>query len=327
MLVLSRSQIEQLLPMADCIEAMAAALVELAAGDSLQPLRQVHWLPDRRGGLGLMPGFLAASAALGVKAITVFAQPPGSTLPSHQGGVLLFDAATGAPEALLEAGALTEIRTAAVSAVATDRLARPDARTLTLFGAGTQARTHLEALLRVRPIERVRIWNRCRSRAERFAREEGRRHGVPIEVADDPSTAIAGSDIACTLTAAREPFFGPELLAPGLHVNAVGASVPAFRELSPEVVPRVTLFTDRRESLANEAWEYIEARRTGQIPADHVAVELGEVLTGAHPGRRTRHEVTLFRSLGLAIEDLAAARRAVRRARERGVGTEVELAG
>jgi len=323
--VLSRSQVEELLPIADAIGAMAAALAELARGGAVQPLRKAEWLPDGRGVLGLMPGFLAESGALGVKAITVFRHAPGSKLESHQGGVLLFDAERGTPTALVDAGAITAIRTAAVTAVATDRLARADAKTLALIGSGTQARTHLEAIRCVRPIERVRVWSRTRAHAEAFVAAWPAGRAVTLAVAPDVATAVAGADIVCTLTAAREPFFTRAFLAPGMHLNAVGASVPAFRELAVDVLPAVTLVTDRRESLENEAWEVIEGRRIGVLGADYPVTELGEILTGTHRGRVADDEVTLFRSLGLAIEDLAASSLVLARARERGVGVEIAL--
>jgi alanine dehydrogenase len=327
MRVLSRSQVVDLLPMRDCIAAMKEALAELARGRAMQPLRRATWLPDRRGVLGLMPGFLPESAALGVKVITVFAHEPGSKHDSHQGGVVLFDPETGSPSALVDAGAITAIRTAAATALATDLLARPEASTLALLGSGTQARTHLEALSLVRPLERVRVWSRTRAHAEALAAEESDLRGIAIEVLADVATAVAGADIVCTVTAAREAFFDRSLLAPGMHVNAIGASVPAFRELAVDVLPAVTLFTDRRESLENEAWEVIEGRKQGVIDADYPVGEIGEVLTGVLPGRRSAEEVTLFRSLGLAIEDLAAARLVAERAIERNVGVEVDLSG
>jgi alanine dehydrogenase len=327
MRILSRSQVLDLLPIRDCIDAMAGAMAELARGHAVQPLRRATWLPEGRGVLGLMPGFLSESDALGVKVITVFAHAPGSGLESHQGGVLLFDPGNGTPTALVEAGAVTAIRTAAVTALATDLLARPEASTLTLLGSGTQARTHLEALRLVRPIERVCIWSRTPGHAEAFAAEQSEMHDVPIEVMADVGAAVTGADIVCTLTAAREAFFDRALLSPGMHVNAIGASVPAFRELAVDVLPGVTLFTDRRESLENEAWEFIEARKQGVIGADYPVTEIGEVLTGGAPGRISSAEVTLFRSLGLAIEDLMAARLALARALERNIGVDVDLLG
>lgn len=325
MLMLTHSQVRDLLPIRDCMDVVGQALAGLARGEGVQPLRAGFLRPDRRGVLAWMPGALAAGEVFGVKILSIVDDPGTLGVDSHQGGVLIFDAADGAPLALLEAGAITAVRTAAVSAVATERLARRDARTLAILGAGTQARSHVEAMLEVRPIERVRVWSRDPVKVRAFADEQTARCGVRVEPAADVATALAGADIVCTTTSAREPVLPGALLEPGMHVNAVGASVPSWREIDTEAVRRSALFTDRRESLENEAGEYRLALEEGAIGPDHLRAELGEVLIGAHSGRRSESEITLFRSLGLAVEDLAAGRLVCERARERGVGTEVEL--
>jgi ornithine cyclodeaminase len=325
MLILTHSQVRELLPMRDCMAAMVEALSALARGEGVQPLRSGFLLPDRRGVLAWMPGSLAAGEVYGIKVLSVVEDPGALGVDSHQGGVLLFDPSDGAPLALLEAGAVTAVRTAAVSAVAADLLARADSRTLAILGAGTQARSHLEAMLEVRPIERVRVWGRDPVKVRAFADEQTARHGVPVEPMPSVAEAVSGADIVCTTTAAREPVLPGALLEPGMHVTAVGASVPSWRELDTEAVRRAALFTDRRESLDSEAGEYRLALQEGVIGPGHLQAELGEVLVGAHPGRRSSDEITLFRSLGLAVEDLAAGRLVYRRARERGIGTEVEL--
>lgn len=325
MLILTHSQVRELLPMRECMAAVAEALADLARGAGVQPLRAGFLLPDRRGVLAWMPGALAAGAVFGIKVLSVVEDPGALGVDSHQGGVLLFDAANGAPLALLEAGAITAVRTAAVSALATERLARADSKTLAILGAGTQARSHLEAMLEVRPIERVRVWSRDPAKVRAFADEQAARHGLPVEPVPSVAEAVAGADIVCTTTSAREPLLPGALLEPGMHVNAVGASVPSWRELDTEAVRRAALFTDRRESLESEAGEYRLALQEGVIGPDHLQAELGEVLVGAHPGRSSSDEITLFRSLGLAVEDLAAGRLAYRRAREKGIGTPVDL--
>jgi ornithine cyclodeaminase/alanine dehydrogenase-like protein (mu-crystallin family) len=325
MLILTHSQVRELLPMRDCMAAMVEALSALARGEGVQPLRSGFLLPDRRGVLAWMPGSLAAGEVFGIKVLSVVEDPGALGVDSHQGGVLLFDPSDGAPLALLEAGAVTAVRTAAVSAVAADLLARADSRTLAILGAGTQARSHLEAMLEVRPIEQVRVWGRDPVKVRAFADEQAARHGVPVESVPSVAEAVSGANIVCTTTAAREPVLPGALLEPGMHVNAVGASVPSWRELDTEAVRRAALFTDRRESLENEAGEYRLALQEGVISPGHLQAELGEVLIGAHPGRRSPDEITLFRSLGLAVEDLAAGRLAYRRAREKGIGTSVDL--
>jgi len=246
---------------------------------------------------------------------------------SHQGGVMIFDPTNGAPLALCEAGAITAVRTAAVSALATDRLARPDAATVAILGAGTQARSHIEAMLEVRSISRVRVWSRDPDKVRSFAKEQAARHGVIVEGAADVASAVAGADIVCTTTSASEPVLFAEVLEPGMHVNAVGASVSSWRELDTDVLPHVTLFTDRRESLANEAGEYIKGLEEGFVETGLVIPEIGEVLNDDHPGRTSDSEITLFRSLGLAVEDIAAAQLVYHRAVKQSIGTNADLSG
>ena len=327
MLVLTHSQVRELLPMRACMAAVAEALATLARGEGVQPLRSGFVLPDRRGVLAWMPGSLAAGQPFGVKILSVVDDPGELGVDSHQGGVMIFDPADGAPLALLEAGAITAVRPAAVSALATDRLARAEATTLAILGVGAQARSHLEAMLEVRAIERVRVWSRDPEKVRVFAEEQSALHGVPVEPATDVESAVSGAEIVCATTAAREPVLPGSLLEPGMHVNAVGASVPSWRELDTEAVRRSKLFTDRRESLENEAGEYRLALEEGVIGADHLQAELGDVLIGTHPGRTSDDDITLFRSLGLAVEDIAAGRLVYERALAAGIGTEVDLAG
>ncbi len=325
MLILTHSEICELLSMGDCMRVVGEALSALDCGEGLQPLRDGVLLPNRKGVLAWMPGALAAGRPFGVKILSIFEGAAAMGLDSHQGGVMIFDPETGQPLALCEAGAITAVRTAAVSALATDRLARSDATKLAILGAGTQARSHVEAMLAVRPVEQIGVWSRTTAGTEAFADEQSARHGLPVEVMPDAAAAVAGADIICTTTAAREPVLLPEMLEPGMHVNAVGASVPSWREIDPGVLPMATLFTDRRESLANEAGEFIAAGAQGLIPEGLVVPELGGVLNGDHPGRTSATEITVFRSLGLAVEDIAAARLVYERAAERGVGTEVDF--
>lgn len=325
MLIINNSQVRELLPMKDCMEVVGEALAGLARGEGVQPLRAGFRLPGRHGVMAWMPGSLPAGQPFGIKILSVIDNASELGVESHQGGVMIFDPVNGSPVALCEAGALTAVRTAAVSALATERLARRNATALAILGAGTQARTHIEAMLAVRPIERIRMWSRTLTTAERLAEECSELHEVPIEVVEDVVSAVADADIVCTTTSSRRPFFLPEMLCPGMHINAVGASVPTRFEIDPGVVSTVTLFTDRRESLANEAGEYIEAVATGLIPAGLVIPELGEVLNDDHPGRTSETEITLFRSLGLAVEDIASAQLVYERAVERGMGTRVDL--
>jgi len=325
MLILNQTRVRELLPMRDCMEVVGRALSGLARGEGVQPLRAGFVRPDRRGVLAWMPGSLAAEQAFGIKVLSVVDDPGELGVELHQGAVMIFDPATGSPLALCEAGAITAMRTAAVSALATDKLARRDATTLAILGAGTQARSHIEAMLAVRPIERIWMWSRTPVTSERVAAENSEIHGVPIEVAADAASAVADVDVVCTTTSARDPVLFAEMLEPGMHINAVGASIPSWREIEPGVVPMVSLFTDRRESLRNEAGEYIEAIETGLVQPGLVVPELGEVLIGDHPGRTSETDITLFRSLGLAVEDIASAQLVYERAVERKIGIEVDM--
>jgi len=327
MLILSHSEVRDLLPMRECMDAVGEALSALSRGEGVQPLRDGFVLPDRSGVLAWMPGSMAAGRPFGVKVLSVVENPGELGVDSHQGGVMIFDPSNGVPLALLEAGAITAVRTAAASALATDRLAREDAAILAILGAGTQARSHLEAMLEVRPIERVRVWSRDPDKVRVFAEERTADLGVAVEPAADVAAAVADADIVCTTTSAQEPIVSASLLEPGMHVNAVGASIPSWREIDPGVLPLVSLVADRRESLANEAGEYIQAVKEGLVPSGLVVPELGEILNGDHPGRTSETEITLFRSLGLAVEDIAAGMVAYERALAAGVGTQVDLAG
>jgi alanine dehydrogenase len=326
-LVMNEPGVHELLTMQECIPLMREALVSLANGDVVLPLRSKVPLPDGSGVLGLMPGYLGQPESFGLKVVTVMPGNHGTPYDSHQGVVMLFGVEHGEPLAILDATAITAIRTAAASAAATDALANPDAGDLALLGSGAQARTHLAAMQCVRPLRRVRVWSRNRANAARFAREEGERRGLEIEDAASAEEAVRDADIVCTVTAAREPILLGDWLAPGAHVNAVGACFSTSRELDTEAVRRARFFTDCRESCLNEAGDFLIPRSEGAITDTHVLGELGAVLLGKIPGRVSHDDVTIFESLGIAIEDLAAAHLIHRRASETGVGTWLEWGG
>jgi ornithine cyclodeaminase len=327
MLIINHSQVRELLSMRDCMEVVGEALSGLARDEGIQPLRDGLLNPDRSCVLAWMPGSLAAGRPYGIKVLSVVENPGELGVDSHQGAVMIFDSANGAPLALCEAGAITAVRTAAVSALATDRLARKDAKVAAILGAGTQARSHIEAMLEVRSIEGFRVWSRDPEKLRSFAEDQAEKSGLPFVTAPDARSAVEGADIVCTTTSATEPILFADMLEPGMHVNAVGASIPSWREIDASILPLVTLFTDRRESLANEAGEYIQATEEGLLERGLVVPEVGELLNDDHPGRTSETEITLFRSLGLAVEDIAAAELVYRRALEAGVGRSVDLAG
>ena len=319
-LVLSEHDVRLLLDMESCIEAMEEVLSALARGELFQPLRFVTRPPDATGLLGLMPAHRAGdAAAYALKEIVVTPDNPTRGLDAHQGAVLLHDGESGQLVAVLNASPVTEIRTAAVSAVATRALARTDVERVAILGAGVQARAHVHAMRAVLDDPEIRIWARNPAAAEGLAAE------VEAIASPSPDAALLGAEVVCTTTSSKEPVLRRDWLASGAHVNAVGSSIPTARELDTETVAVGSLFVDRRESALNEAGDYLIAAAEGAIGPDHIKAELGEVLVGKHPGREDDDELTLFKSLGIAVEDLASAELVVRRAREQGVGSEVEF--
>src|ERR687897_1459371 len=306
-LVLNQEEVEQLLDMEGCIEAMADALASLARGEVHVPLRFVVKPDGEPSLIGLMPAHRGGETPLySLKTVCVFPDNPKRGLDAHQGTVTLFDGETGEVRALMNASAITAIRTAAVSAVATRLLAREDARELAILGAGVQARTHLEAMRLVRGFDRVRIYSPTLEHARALGEEV-------VASAED---AVRGADVVVTATNSVEPVLRREWLKPGAHVNVIGGRPPEMRELDVATVADSAFYVDRRESAENEAYDYPDALEVGAIEPGHIRGEIGEVLIGARPGRSAPEELTVFRSLGLAVEDLAAAEYVVRKARE-----------
>ena len=324
-LILSHDEVVKLLPMKECIAVMREALIALATGEVHQPLRTIIRAPGAAGAMGLMPSYIRGDrAAWGLKAICVYPGNPARGKDSHQGGVLLFSAETGELRALMNASAITAIRTAAVSGVATDLLAREDACNLALIGTGVQARTHLAAMSQVRAIKRCRIASRTVEHAQEFAAEMSREFSFSLEPVATVAKALEGADLIVTVTNAREPIVKREWISPGAHLNVVGSSIPKAREVDSATMAASSLFVDRRESTINEAGDYLFAAQEGAIGPDHIRAEIGEVLNGDKPGRTSTEEITLFKSLGLAVEDLAAAEYLYRKAKELNVGSWVE---
>jgi ornithine cyclodeaminase/alanine dehydrogenase-like protein (mu-crystallin family) len=322
LLVVGHDEVKRLLPMEECIELMASVLADLARGAVWQPLRFVVRPPDEPSLMGLMPAHRSAPTPLyGLKAVCIFPGNAARGIDLHQGGVLLFDGETGALRALVDASAVTATRTAAVSAVATRALAREDARELAILGAGTQAGAHLEAMAAVRPFERCRVWSRTVEHAAAFAAEA--QAPFPVEAVGSAEEAVREADVVVTATSSVEPIVRRDWLAAGAHVNAVGSSIPTARELDADTMAAAALFADARESMVNEAGDYLFAVREAGIGPEHVRAELGEVLIGSREGRRAEDELTVFKSLGLAAEDLAAAEHVYTRTQAAGAGTAV----
>jgi len=308
LLILSHSEVEQLLPMSECISVMEEAFSALARGEADQPLRTIFKPAGVKGVMAMMPAFRAGdSPVFGLKAICVFPGNAAISIDAHQGGVMLFDGKTGVPTALVNASAITAIRTAAVSGLATSLLAAEDASELAIIGAGVQARTHLSAVACVRPIKRVRIASGHFDSAQKFAKEMQPQFPFPVEPVETAEAAVRGADLIVTATTARTPVVQRDWISPGAHINAIGTFSPNAREIDTATMAAATLFCDARESVLNEAGDYLLAAKEGAIGPEHIRAELGEVMIKTHPGRTSRDEITLFKSLGLAIEDLAAA--------------------
>jgi ornithine cyclodeaminase len=319
-LVLSPADIERLLPMDECVEAMLEALAALTRGTIHQPLRFVVRAAQAPGLLGLMPAYRAEPRkAWALKTVCVYPENSARGLDPHQGAVLLHDGETGELRAILHAGTVTAIRTAAVSAVATRALARPGSREVAILGSGRQGRAHVEAMRTVLDGPRVRVWSRRPERAQALAAELG------AEAVGSAEDAVRDADVVCTTTASPQPILQRGWLATGTHVNAVGSSIPTARELDAETMAAASLFVDRRESTLAESGDYLLAVAEGAIGPEHIRAELGDVLVGAHPGRESDGGLTVFKSLGLAAEDLAAAEHVYRRAVAEGVGQGVDL--
>lgn len=326
-LIVNSGEVRRLLPMKECIDVMADTLAAVERGEAILPLRPILWLPEKVGALGMMPAFLGNIDAVGLKVITVFHGNRGTKYQSHQGAVMLFETKHGQLLSIIDASSITAIRTAAVSGVATRLLAREDAKSLAILGSGVQAATHLEAMLESRAISSVNIWSRDPENARRFADRASKRHSIRVTPFSNVADAIRDADIICTTTGAREPIVKGDWIKPGAHINAVGSSVPFARELDSIAVKRSRLFVDRTESTLAEGGDFLLARQEGAVGDDHILGEIGQLVLRKVEGRRSHEDITLFKSLGLAVEDLASANYIYNKAIETGAGTWVELGG
>lgn len=323
LLVISGADVRRALPMSDCIEAVDRAMQTFSAGGADVPLRTIMELPGGRTFFGVMPGYLDDPRGLGAKLITVYPDNPARGLSSHVGLVVLFDSQIGFPLAVMNATEVTAIRTAAASAVATRALAKKDAAHLAILGTGEQAVTHLEAISKVRTLLSVRVWGRSTEKAERFAKEECGRLSLRVQVSKSAEEAVKDADIVCTVTASPEPVLNGAWLARGAHVNLVGASRLVAREADDEVVALSRFFVDSRTSARAEAGELKHAIEAGRVSENHILGEIGEVLSGKVAGRAGNQDITVYKSLGVAAQDLAAAHVIYNRAVRDGIGTRV----
>ena len=324
-LIVNHREVQQWLPMSECMDVMAETLKTLSRGDAVNPLRHAMWLPDKSGLIGMMPAYLGDTEVMGLKAISVFPGNHTTDYDSHQGTVMLFETVNGRLLAMMDAGKITAIRTAAVSGVATRLLARKEANRLAILGSGVQAQTHLEAMQIACNLSSVRIWSQHFDHARKFADQASAAHGIPVTAVDSVKEAVAGVDIICTVTSATEPILRGDWISPGTHINAVGSSVAFARELDTAAVVNSTLFVDRRESTLNEAGDFLFPKKEGAIGDDHIRGEIGDILVGNTGGRESSQEITLFKSLGLAAEDVASAHYIYQKLSKNEAGTWVEF--
>lgn len=325
-LILTEREIRSVLTMPDLIEAMEAVLVEYSHGRTQQPLRTVLEVGGQKAFFGVMPAFVPAIAALGTKIVTVYGSNAALGLPTHLATIVMLDPATGEPDAFLDGRYITEARTAAVSAVSTRWLAGTDAATLAIIGSGVQARSHLEAIGCVRRLREIRVWSPNPDHRANFASElQERVKPAALAATASAEAALSGADIIVLATSSRTAVIRNEWVSDGAHICAVGACRPDQREMNADLVCRSRLFVDSRTGALAEAGDIVLAMSEGVIAAHHIAGELGELVGGQMDGRRDAREVTLFKSLGMAVEDVAAAHLAYVRAKARGLGRTVSL--
>jgi alanine dehydrogenase len=322
-LVLNEAEVARLLPMSAAVRVMETALAALARGEAVQPLRTIMATSGGAGLMALMPASLPSPAALGLKAVTIFPNNAQRGIDTHQGTVVLLEAETGRLAAIINGTTITTIRTAAVSAVATTHLAPEQATDLAILGSGVQARSHLEAMLCVRRIKRVRVWSRTLNHARAFADEMGAQHSLKVTAVEQPELAVRDAQIIITVTASDTPVVRGEWIAPGAHLNVVGGCQPTVREVDTPAVLRSKLIVDSLESALAEAGEILIPISEGACSPDHIHATLGEIINHTKPGRTSADEITLFKSLGLGIEDIAAAHFVYTRAQAEGRGLSV----
>ncbi len=303
---IDRDEVARRLTYEKCIPIVRQAMIAFSRGETRQLLRSI--IPLSEGRLfGIMPGAMGAHEVFGAKLISVFHDNFGKGIQSHQGVVILFDPESGAPVCVVHAGEITAIRTASASAVATDALARKDAGRLALLGYGEQAESHARATQKVRDLKSVVVWGRSPDRARAFAERMQPQLGMPVSAAASVKEAVADADIICTLTSAYDPILKSDWVRPGTHVNAVGSSYAGPAEIDNELVARSRFIADSREGVLEQGGEFLRAKGAGLIDDDHIVAEIGQVLAGEIEGRRSAEEITLYKSLGHVVQDLAAA--------------------
>ena len=324
-LLLTEEHVRSVLPMSDLIASMESALARFSSGDVQQPVRTVLTVGSQKSWWGLMPAYVNDPATMGAKLVTVFNGNLARGLPSHLAMIVLFDPDTGALQALMDGRFITEARTAAVSAVSARYLARRDASTLAIIGTGVQARSHLEAFSEVRQLREVRVWSPKAASRERFVDEMQSRAGVPLRATSAAEEAVRGADLVVLATSSPTPVIDVSWISPGSHIVSVGACRPDQREMAPDLVARARLYVDSRQAALVESGDVVMGIAEKRFGPDHLAGEVGELVLGRVRGRQSDDEITIFKSLGMAVEDVAAADLVFRRAIEQGVGSQQVL--
>jgi alanine dehydrogenase len=323
--LLTEEHVKSLLTMSDLITAMESAVARFSAREVLQPVRTVLMVGPTQAYFGVMPAYIAQPASLGAKLVTVFNANHAKGLPSHLATILLLDPETGSLLAIMDGRFITEARTAAVSAVSARHLSRPDAATLAIIGTGVQARSHLEAYAEVRTLSEVRVWSPQTRSRDRFVQEMTGHVAAPIRATETAEAAVRDADLIVLATSAPEPVIQDAWIAPGAHLVSVGACRPDQREMAPELVARARLFVDSRAAALVESGDVVQGIKEKRFDDTHIAGELGEVVLGRVEGRKAADSVTVFKSLGMAVEDVVTADLVFRRAVETGAGTELTL--
>ena len=325
MLVLSEKQVQSLIDIDELIGALEQAHIQYSTGKAVMPVRLVVPLPQIQGRITSMPGYLNEDKALGMKVVTYFQDNPKQNLPAILATIMLFSSDTGKMIAAMDGGYITAIRTACASALATRTLANPDTPVLGILGAGVQARAHIQALTRVRKVSRIKLYSPSGKSARSIKQDLEKPCAIPIEVVDSAQAAVRDSDLLVTVTTAKEPIVKVEWLKPGVHINAVGSHRPDLREIDGATLKRAKVVVDSHDAVMAECGDILLALKEQSIGAADIHGEIGEVLAGAKAGRSSPSEVTLYKSVGIAIQDVAAAQLVYRKALERNVGTDVEI--
>jgi alanine dehydrogenase len=325
MLALSEKDVQKLLNIEELIQALEQAHIQYSTGKAVMPVRLVVPLPQIHGRITSMPGYLTQDKALGMKVVTYFQNNPKQDLPAILATIMLFSAETGKMIAAMDGSFITAIRTACASAMATKALANPNTPVLGILGAGVQARTHIQALCRVRKLQRIKIYSPLGISAPRVRQELESEVGVDIEVAASAEDTVRDCDLVVTATTAKEPVLKPEWLKPGVHINAVGSHRPDLREIDGSTLAQSKVVVDSREAIMSECGDILLAIKEKSITENSIHAEIGEILAGSKPGRTHPGEITLYKSVGIAVQDVAAAHLIYHKALEQHAGTEVEI--